>query len=75
MCNEKEKQRAFNSIQRLKEFLRDNEMFLDEEIKKMVKDYLADAEYFFEKGDYFSSFGASDYAYGLIEGNIYCKRK
>jgi hypothetical protein len=29
--------------------------------------YTADARYFHGKGDYFSSFGASDYAYGLLE--------
>jgi hypothetical protein len=37
--------------------------------------YMADARYFHGKGDYFSSFGASDYAYGLLEAVLAMRGK
>ncbi len=30
--------------------------------------YLNDAKYFYEKKDYFSAFGAANYAYGCLDG-------
>jgi hypothetical protein len=33
----------------------------------LAEQYAKDAGHFFRKGDYFSSFGASDYAYGLLD--------
>jgi hypothetical protein len=39
----------------------------EKEIYGKAMQYIHDAKYFHGKGDYFSSFGASDYAYGLIE--------
>jgi hypothetical protein len=32
-----------------------------------ASDYAADAGHFFDKGDYFTSFGAANYAYGFID--------
>lgn len=29
--------------------------------------YLKDAEHYYKKGDYFSSFGCANYAYGILE--------
>jgi len=39
----------------------------EKEVYEKALHYASDAQYFYDKGDYFSSFGASDYAYGLIE--------
>jgi len=33
--------------------------------------YHADARHYFEKGDYFTSFGCSDYAYGILDALDY----
>lgn len=37
--------------------------------------YIKDAEHYLKKGDYFSSFGASNYAYGLLESIIMQREK
>ena len=36
------------------------------EIFSLAEQYAKDAGHFFEREDYFSAFGASDYAYGLL---------
>lgn len=33
-----------------------------------AKNYLHDAKHYYEKEDYFSSFGCANYAYGIIDG-------
>ncbi|MEM4295335.1 MAG: DUF357 domain-containing protein [Candidatus Anstonellales archaeon] len=70
-----ERQRALISLEKTKAFFEHNKLYMDQNIREKALHYIKDAEYFFKKGDYFSSFGASDYAYGLIEGNINKKRK
>ncbi|MEM2948325.1 MAG: DUF357 domain-containing protein [Candidatus Anstonellales archaeon] len=33
-----------------------------------AKNYLADAKHYYEKKDYFSSFGCANYGYGILDG-------
>jgi uncharacterized protein len=35
-----------------------------------AKSYLEDARHYFEKKDYFASFGCANYAYGMLDGLI-----
>lgn len=37
---------------------------------KCAKAYKEDAEYYYQKADYFSAFGCANYAYGILEGII-----
>jgi hypothetical protein len=66
-----QKDRARLSVEKTENLLR---VFVPGQGEKAVLDkarhYLSDAKHFLEHGDYFSSFGASDYAYGLIEALI-----
>ena len=32
-----------------------------------IENYASDAKHYFEKGDYFTSFGAANYAYGFVD--------
>ncbi len=41
-----------------------------EDIMKMVKSYIDDAKYFYDKGDYENSLAASSYAYGWIDEGV-----
>ena len=41
---------------------------LDVQDHEWAKNYLHDAKHYYEKGDYFSSFGCANYAYGIIDG-------
>ncbi len=45
----------------------------EKEIVEKAKHYLDDAKYFLSKEDFFTSFGASDYAYGLLEALLFLK--
>jgi hypothetical protein len=47
----------------------------EKEVFEKARAYLSDSKHFFEKEDYFSSFGASDYAYGLVEALIMIRGK
>lgn len=40
-----------------------------------AKNYASDAEHFFESGDYFTSFGAANYAYGFIDAVLVIEGK
>ncbi len=68
-------ERAKTSIEKTENLLR---VFAPSKAEKEVFDkamhYIADAKYFHDKGDYFSSFGASDYAYGLVEALIIMRK-
>lgn len=35
---------------------------------EFTENYLKDAEHYYKKKDYFSSFGCANYAYGILEG-------
>ena len=72
-----EKERAERSIAKLKVQLEEC-AGLEEKYPAVVKraeEYARDAEHFLGKGDYFSSFGASDYAYGLLDALLIIEGK
>lgn len=65
------KERAKKDIDKLEHML---EIFKREgytkkypKILDYVKNYFDDAQHFYDKQDYFSSFGAANYAYGFID--------
>ena len=74
-----EKERAEKSVGKLRAKLEEmGKAGLETKYPKVVKlarEYLQDAEHFFGKGDYFSSFGASDYAYGLLDALLIIEGK
>jgi hypothetical protein len=45
------------------------------EVYEYAVRYGADAKHFFEKGDYFTSFGAANYAYGFIDAVLVIEGK
>ena len=65
-----EKERAERSLAKLKAHLERSEWIKEKHpsVFGLAEQYAKDAGHFFKKGDYFSSFGASDYAYGLLDG-------
>ncbi|RME18306.1 MAG: DUF357 domain-containing protein [Bdellovibrio sp.] len=67
-------ERARKSLEKTIAFFEENERLLSPKIRKKALQYIKDSSYFLEMGDFFTSFGASDYAYGLIEGNLECKK-
>jgi len=70
------KERCMASIEKTENLLR---VFVsnpeEKEVFEKARMYLSDSKHFLEKEDYFSSFGASDYAYGLIEALIMVRSK
>lgn len=64
-----EKERAEASLKKLKSHLEKSAWIADKcpKVFALAEQYARDAEHFLKKGDYFSSFGASDYAYGLLD--------
>ncbi len=69
--------RCIRSIEKAEELLkRVRALNLSEKEKSIVEkaeQYINDARYFLSRGDFFSSFGASDYAYGLLEALLFLK--
>ena len=67
-----EKERALKDIGKLESIIGKFRGFeLDvkySESYEWAKNYLHDAKHYYEKGDYFSSFGCANYAYGIIDG-------
>ena len=45
------------------------------EVLDWAERYLTDATYYFNKKDYFTSFGAANYAYGIIDGILIFEKK
>lgn len=45
------------------------------EVAEYARNYAADARHYFEKGDYFTSFGAANYAYGFIDAVLIIEGK
>jgi len=45
------------------------------EVAEYAANYAHDAKHFFEKGDYFTSFGAANYAYGFIDAVLVIEGK
>ncbi|MEM3422724.1 MAG: DUF357 domain-containing protein [Candidatus Bilamarchaeaceae archaeon] len=73
------KERALKDVEKLKEILL---LFENLGLNKKyadaytwAKNYLHDAMHFYQKGDYFSSFGAANYAYGIIDGILITEKK
>jgi hypothetical protein len=64
-----EKERAERSLSKLKVHLGRSGWIKEKHpsVFALAGQYAADAGHFFQKKDYFSSFGASDYAYGLLD--------
>ncbi|HNT60356.1 MAG TPA: DUF357 domain-containing protein [Candidatus Bilamarchaeaceae archaeon] len=64
-----DKERAEKSLRKLKAHLERGAWIAEKhpEVFALARQYAEDAEHFFKKGDCFSSFGASDYAYGLLD--------
>jgi len=44
-------------------------------VLEYAENYGKDAKHFFDKGDYFSSFGAANYAYGYIDAVLLIEGK
>lgn len=44
-------------------------------IMEYAANYASDAKHYFEKGDYFTSFGAANYAYGFIDAVLLIEGK
>jgi len=45
------------------------------EVLEWAENYATDANHYFEKGDYFTSFGAANYAYGFIDCVLVIEKK
>jgi hypothetical protein len=45
------------------------------QVLEYAENYAADARHYFEKGDYFTSFGAANYAYGFIDAVLLIEGK
>lgn len=74
-----EKERAQKDIEKLEKII---QIFKDEgladkypEVLEYAENYGADAKHFYESGDYFSCFGAVNYAYGYIDAILLIEGK
>ncbi len=45
------------------------------QILQWVENYLYDAEHFYKNKDYYSAFGAANYAFGIIDGILIIESK
>ena len=67
-----EKERAKKDIDKLEAVLKEfRKLKLDAEYPEALEwaeNYHSDARHFFARKDYFTAFGAANYAYGIIEG-------
>jgi len=66
-----EKSRAEKDIDKLERIIKEfKKLNFDKkypQVMEWVDNYSNDARHYFEKGDYFTSFGAANYAYGFID--------
>jgi len=68
-----ERERTEKDLVKLKKFMKlASEMNFDKDTKykkiyEHCLNYFIDAKYYFEKNNYFSSLGCSNYAYGMLE--------
>ncbi len=67
-----ERERAEKDIRKLEGIINEfKKLGLDRKFPSVLEwaeNYFSDAKHFFEKKDYFTSFGAANYAYGIIDG-------
>ncbi len=66
---EEHRRRAERSLKLLRERLEELKGLRDKyrEMYERAEQYYRDSKHYFEKEDYFTSFGASDYAYGILD--------
>ncbi len=66
-----EKERAKKDIEKLERILAEfRKLGLDTkypQVTEWAQNYAQDAKHYYDKGDYFTSFGAANYAYGFID--------
>lgn len=74
-----QEKRAGKSLEKLEARMKDAESlgFSQKypEVFALASQYAADSRHYFEKKDFFSSFGCSDYAYGLIDALLIIEGK
>ncbi|MBD3397872.1 DUF357 domain-containing protein [Candidatus Micrarchaeota archaeon] len=74
-----QKERAEKSLQKLESRLKDiSSLGLDSrypEVFELASQYAQDSLHYLGKGDYFSSFGCSDYSYGLLDALLIIENK
>ncbi len=74
-----EKERAKKDIEKLDRIIAIfKSLNLAEKYPKIIEyaeNYCSDAKHFYEKGDYFTSFGAANYAYGFIDAILVIEDK
>ena len=63
------RRRAERSLRLLKERLEELKKWRDKyrEMYDRAEQYYRDSKHYFDREDYFTSFGASDYAYGILD--------
>jgi hypothetical protein len=66
-----EKARAKKDLEKLERIIKEfKKLGLDSRYPRVMEwaqNYANDAKHYYEKGDYFTSFGAANYAYGFID--------
>ncbi len=74
-----QEERAQKSLEKLETKLKDiqNLGFSEKysEIFELASQYTKDSRHYLKKGDHFSSFGCSDYAYGLLDAILIIEGK
>ena len=74
-----QKERARKDIDKLERIVKIfKDLKLDKKYPKIteyVNNYGADAKHFYEKEDYFTAFGAANYAYGFIDAILVIEGK
>ena len=72
-------QRALKDIQKLEHALQEFVSYKlknrYEEVFEWASNYFKDSKHFYDKGDYFTSFGAANYAYGMIDAILIIEGK
>ncbi len=74
-----EKARAKKDLDKLERILAEfKKLKLDEkypDVTEWAENYARDAKHYYDKGDYFTSFGAANYAYGFIDCVLVIEKK
>lgn len=74
-----EQERAFKDIEKLKGIISEfQKLKLSETYLKILEwatNYMHDSEHFYKKKDYYSAFGAANYAYGIIDAILIIEGK
>jgi hypothetical protein len=74
-----DEERAAKDIAKLKEIISEfKKLGFDARypsVLEWAENYMTDAQHYFEKKDYFTAFGAANYAYGIIDGILIAEGK